>query len=79
MKAWQKTLDADKSSGIRFIGDAQGKFVEAWDVSFDASELMGNHRSKRYAILTEDGKVTKVAIEPDNFGLNVSTAENFLA
>lgn len=79
MKAWQKTLDADKSSGIRFIGDSAGKFVDAWDVAFDASELMGNYRSKRYAVTTEDGKVTKVAIEPDNFGVNVSAAENFLA
>lgn len=79
MKAWGKTLDSDKSSGLRFIADAAGQFAKEWDVAFDASELMGNYRSKRFAVLTQDGKVTKVAIEPDNFGINVSSAENFLA
>lgn len=79
MKAWGKTLDPDKSSGIRFIGDSAGEFAKEWDVLFDCSTLVGNSRNRRYAALTEDGKVTKVEIEPDNFGVNVSAAENFLA
>lgn len=79
MKAWGKQLDADKSSGIRFLGDASGKFVSEWDIDFDSVAIMGNRRSKRYAIATEDGKVTKVAIEPDNFGLGESTADKFFA
>ena len=68
MKAWQKALDA-KSKNIRFLGDATGKFSKDWDVAFDATALLGNERSKRYAIQTEDGKVTSVAIEPDNTGI----------
>lgn len=66
MKAWAKSLDSNKSSGIRFLGDPAGNFTRALDVEFDSAALLGNNRSKRYALLTEDGKVTKVAIEPDN-------------
>ncbi len=68
MKAWQKQLDA-KSKNIRFLGDATGAFTEKMDVGFDATALLGNVRSKRYAIQTKDGKVTSVAIEPDNTGI----------
>ncbi len=78
MKAWAKSMDNDKTSGIRFVGDASGAFSRAWDVEFDATELMGNRRSKRYAVKTENGKVTKVSIEPDNIGINESAADKFL-
>jgi peroxiredoxin 5 len=73
MKAWHKALDADKSSGIRFLGDASGEFTKAWDVDFDATALLGNTRSKRYAAVLEDGKVTKVFVEPDSTGLTGKT------
>jgi 2-Cys peroxiredoxin 5 len=66
MKAWAKSLDADKSSGIRFLGDPAGNFTRALDAEFEAAAILGNNRSKRYALLTENGKITKVAIEPDN-------------
>lgn len=78
MKAWGKQLDPDKTSGLRFLGDAAGEFSRAWDVEFDATELMGNKRGKRYAVYTQDGKVTKVAVEPDNIGISESAAEKFL-
>ena len=78
MKAWGKQLDSDKSPGLRFLGDASGAFSRAWDVEFDATELLGNKRSKRYAIKTKDGKVSKIAIEPDSIGINESAADKFL-
>lgn len=78
MKAWGKTLDADKKSGIRFLADGSGAFTRAMDTEFDSSALMGNKRSKRYAAATEDGKITKIEVEPDNFGINVSAADKFL-
>lgn len=34
---------------------------------------------KRCAIVTEDGKVKSVHIEPDNIGVNESAAEKVLA
>jgi 2-Cys peroxiredoxin 5 len=51
------------------LGDPTGKFSEALDVSFDSVSIFGNQRSKRYAILVEDGKVKEAFIEPDNTGV----------
>lgn len=42
---------------VRFIADATGEFTNALDLSFDATKVFGNHRSKRYALVVEDGKV----------------------
>ncbi|GFF77223.1 peroxiredoxin-5, mitochondrial [Aspergillus udagawae] len=78
MKAWGVSLDATGKSGIRFLGDPTGKFSEALDVTFDSSSIFGNHRSKRYALVVEDGKVKEAYIEPDNTGVNVSAAEKVL-
>lgn len=58
------------SSQVRFLGDPTGKFTEALDLSFDGTTIFGNHRSKRYALLVEDGKVKEAFVEPDNTGLN---------
>lgn len=58
------------SSQVRFLGDPSGKFTEALDLSFDSTTIFGNHRSKRYALLVEDGKVKEAFVEPDNTGLN---------
>jgi 2-Cys peroxiredoxin 5 len=78
MNAWGKSLDPDKSSGIRFLGDADGSFTRAWDLEFPAAPFLGTNRSKRYAIVIENGKVAKVNIEPDNIGTEVSTADKIL-
>jgi 2-Cys peroxiredoxin 5 len=51
------------------LGDPAAKFSEALDVAFDASAILGNVRSKRYAMLIEDGKVKEAFVEPDNTGL----------
>eukprot|EP00388_Colpodella_angusta_P026666 GDKK01006565.1.p1 GENE.GDKK01006565.1~~GDKK01006565.1.p1 ORF type:complete len:156 (+),score=6.62 GDKK01006565.1:78-545(+) len=79
MNAWGKSLDKEKSSGVRFLGDKAAAFSKALALEFDATPVLGGFRSKRYAITTEDGKVTGVFIEPDNTGLNVSAAEKILA
>ena len=70
MKAWAKTLDESKSSGIRFLGDPAGEFTRAMDMEFDSAALLGTKRSKRYAVITEDGKVKSVHTEPDNTGVD---------
>lgn len=68
MGAWGKSLDADKSSGIRFLADSSGAFSRALDVEFPSAAFLGNNRSKRYALVIEGGKVKSVHIEPDNIG-----------
>ncbi|KAH8435024.1 peroxiredoxin family protein [Aspergillus melleus] len=77
-KAWATALDPTGKSGIRFLGDPTAKFSEALDVLFDSASIFGNQRSKRYALLVEDGKVKEAFVEPDNAGLNVSAAEKVL-
>lgn len=52
------------------MGDPSGKFTEALDLSFESSSIFGNDRSKRYALLIEDGKVKEAFVEPDNTGVN---------
>jgi len=78
MKAWGKILDPSGSSDIRFLGDPGVQFTKALDLSFDGASIFGGDRSKRYALVIEDGKVKEAHVEPDNTGLNVSAAEKVL-
>ncbi|OJJ49187.1 hypothetical protein ASPZODRAFT_129598 [Penicilliopsis zonata CBS 506.65] len=77
-KAWGATLDPSGKSGVRFLGDPTGQFTEALDLSFDSTAIFGNRRSKRYALVIEDGKVKEAHVEPDNTGVDVSAAEKVL-
>jgi 2-Cys peroxiredoxin 5 len=63
---------------IRFLADASGAFTKALDLGFDASSIFGNERSKRYALIVENGKVTAVNVEPDSTGTDVTMAEKVL-
>lgn len=79
MNGWRKSLPGGEESGIRFVGDPNGEFAKAWDTQFDTSGILGGvNRSKRYAAVVEDGKVTRVEVEPDNFGTKVSRADQIL-
>ncbi|KAL1978789.1 hypothetical protein VTN31DRAFT_1648 [Thermomyces dupontii] len=78
MKAWAESLDPEGKSGVRFLGDPTGKFTEALDLAFDSTAIFGNKRSKRYALVTENGKIKEVHVEPDNTGVNVSAANKVL-
>ncbi|KAL9000836.1 MAG: hypothetical protein Q9169_000590 [Polycauliona sp. 2 TL-2023] len=78
MKAWGATLDPTNKSGIRFLGDPDARFTEALDLSFESSSIFGNNRSKRYALKVEDGKVKEAYVEPDNTGVDVSSADKVL-
>lgn len=42
---------------IRFVADPSGEFTKALDLDFDATKIFGNHRSKRYALVVQNGKV----------------------
>ncbi|RDW78238.1 redoxin [Coleophoma crateriformis] len=77
-KAWGAALDPTGESGIRFLGDPTAKYTEALDLAFDGTAIFGGPRSKRYAMVIEDGKVKELHVEPDNTGLDVSAAEKVL-
>ncbi|KAG7285870.1 hypothetical protein NEMBOFW57_008164 [Staphylotrichum longicolle] len=63
---------------ICFFADPTGRFTKMLDMEFDGSALFGGKRSKRYAIIVEQGKVKSIAVEPDNTGVNATLAEKVL-
>lgn len=63
-------------SFVEVLADPTGEFSRDWDVLFDATPFFGGKRSARYAAIIEDGKVAQAFVEPDNTGINVSSAEN---
>lgn len=76
-KAWGEQLDS--AGKLRYLADSTGEFSSALDLTFDATKAFGNHRSKRFAMLVDDGKVVKLFVEPDNVSVDASSAENVLA
>jgi peroxiredoxin len=60
MDAWQKASDADN---VEFLADGNGEFAKAIDLTLDASGNGLGLRSKRYAMLVDDGVVKKLNIE----------------
>ncbi|KAG0337106.1 Peroxiredoxin-5, mitochondrial [Podila humilis] len=76
MHAWAKDLKVGDK--IDMLADPQGNFVKSLGLDFDASAALGGHRSKRFALVLENGKITKAFVEPNNTGLSVSLAENLL-
>jgi glutaredoxin/glutathione-dependent peroxiredoxin len=60
MDAWQKASSADN---VEFLADGNGEFAKAIDLTLDASGNGLGLRSKRYAMLVDDGVVKKLNIE----------------
>src|SRR5690348_7172558 len=61
MDAWKKNSNA--GGKIEFLADGNGEFAKAIGMDFDASGNGLGVRSKRYSMLVEDGKVTKLNLE----------------
>ena len=57
MQAWGEATGAT-AAGITMLADAQSEFTKAIGMEFDAAPVGLMSRSKRYAMLVEDGKVT---------------------
>ena len=62
MNAWR---DANKLENVKVLPDGNGTFTEEMDQLVDMSVVGFNKRSRRYAMIVEDGTVTKMFIEPD--------------
>lgn len=76
MKAWGQSQDVGDT--MTLVSDGNAAFTEACGLDFDASAFGMGLRSKRYAMLIEDGVVTDIAVEPDG-AFEVSSAEAMLA
>jgi glutaredoxin/glutathione-dependent peroxiredoxin len=76
MDAWKKASGA--GSKIEFLSDGNGDFAKALDMTLDGSGFGLGTRSKRYAMLVEDGVVKKLNVEDVAGKAEVSGAENLL-
>ena len=75
MGAWG---DAANAEALQMVGDGNGDFTKAIGLEMDGSGFGLGTRSQRYAMIVEDGTVTKLAVEdPGQF--EVSAAEAILA
>lgn len=73
--AWAKSVGADV---VTMLADGNGDFAHAIGLDSDASRFGMGVRSRRYAMLVEDGVVAQLNVdEPGAF--KVSTAEHLLA
>jgi len=74
MDAWGKDKNADQ---LLMVADGNGDFTKALDLEMDGSGFGLGTRSQRYAMIVEDGKVAKLAVEAPG-KLEVSAAEAIL-
>lgn len=74
--AWKKSTGA--SGKIEFLSDGNGEFAKALDLSLDGSGVGLGTRSKRYAMVVEDGVVKKLNVEDAPGKAEVSGADNLL-
>ena len=76
MGAWGEQQGA--KGKVRMLADGNGELTQALGLSVDASGFGMGQRSRRYAMIVDDGKVTELLVEPGG-GLNVSSAESVLS
>jgi cytochrome c peroxidase len=77
LKAWGESTGA-ADAGIHMLGDADGAFTKALGLDFDAPPVGLLGRSKRYAMLVEDGRVKVLHVEDSPGECTVSGGEALL-
>ena len=78
MKAWGESTGA-AGAGLTLLADGTGAFTKALGMDFDAPPVGLMGRSKRYAMLVEDGKVSLLHVEESPGTCEVSAGEALLA
>lgn len=78
MNAWGESTGAT-AAGLTLLADGTGAFTKAIGMSFDAPPVGLMGRSKRYAMLVEDGAVTLLHAEESPGTCEVSAGEALLA
>ncbi len=77
MKAWGEATGAS-DAGLTMLADAASEFTKAIGMDFDAPPAGLIARSKRYAMLVEDGKVTALNLEESPGACEISAGEGLL-
>ena len=75
MDAWAKASGAD---GLEFLADGNGDFAKALGLAMDGTGFGLGVRSKRYAMVVDDGVVQALNVEDTPSKADVSGAENLL-
>lgn len=75
MAAWGQAHGAEGK--VRMLADPTGAFADALGLAVDAPAL-GGKRSKRYAMLIDNGRIADLQVEPDGFGLSCSLSNAIL-
>ncbi|QCO56222.1 peroxiredoxin [Pseudorhodobacter turbinis] len=78
MKAWGETTGGTEA-GITLLSDSGSAFTRAMDMTFDAPPAGLLARSKRYALLAENGVVKVLHLEESPGACEVSGGESMLA
>lgn len=78
MKSWGEATGAT-AAGLTMLADAQSGFTKAIGMDFDAPPAGLIGRSKRYAMLVEDGTVSLLQEEENPGMCEVSAGEGLLA
>lgn len=74
MSAWGKASNADE---LLMLADGNAELTKTIGLEMDGSGFGMGLRSKRYAMIVEDGKISHLAVEPAG-GIDVSAAEKIL-
>ncbi|NKI19570.1 peroxiredoxin [Spongiibacter sp. KMU-166] len=74
MDAWGKAQNAEE---LLMLADGNGELTAAMGLEMDGSGFGLGQRSKRFALIAEDGVVSFLAVEPAG-GIDVSAAEKIL-
>lgn len=77
MKSWGEATGA-AAAGITMLGDADSSFTKSIGMDFDAPPAGLHTRSKRYAMLVDDGTVTLLQAEESPGVCEVSAGEALL-
>ncbi len=77
MGAWGESTGAT-AAGLSMMSDPASEFTKAIGMDFDAPPVGLFGRSKRYAMLVEDGKVTALNLEENPGACEISAGEGLL-
>jgi glutaredoxin/glutathione-dependent peroxiredoxin len=75
LDAWAKSTGAE---GIEFLADGNGEFANAIGLAVDSTASGLGTRSRRYAMVVEDGVVQALNVEEARGKAETSGAENLL-
>lgn len=76
MGAWSRSVPGAEK--ITFLSDGNGGFTKALGMDFDGSGFGMGIRSRRYAMIVDDGKVTALEVEESPGACSVSSGSEIL-